>query len=148
MEVFLKIDHKFLLSGHSFLPNDSDFGMIEMDFFSTKPLEEAIHKRLKNTSGEPVNWLRIYWMRFIKSEPYKMFYKEFTKVDTQFKILDLLPCRGRQRNFNRIKLAPLYKNVLPISTPKYKNMMELLRYIPSMHHEYFKNLTRNLNGEK
>uniref|UniRef100_A0A1B0FA09 Uncharacterized protein n=1 Tax=Glossina morsitans morsitans TaxID=37546 RepID=A0A1B0FA09_GLOMM len=78
-----------LLSGHSFLPNDSDFGVIEMalrkynlmyvpqdyhdetiktcrksnkfivtkmkgeDFFSTKPLEEAIHKRLKNTNGEP-----------------------------------------------------------------------------------------------
>lgn len=177
------IDHKFLLSGHSFLPNDSDFGVIEMalrknnlmyvpqdyyetikkcrksnkfiltkmkreDFFSTKPLEEAIHKRLKNTSGEPVNWLRICWMRFIKSEPYKMFYKESMEVDKEFKILDLLPCRGRPRNFNKIKLTPLYKNVRPISTPKYKDMMELLRYIPPMHHEYFNNLTHNLNEEK
>ena len=24
------IDHKFLLSGHSYLPNDADFGIIEM----------------------------------------------------------------------------------------------------------------------
>ena len=24
------IDHKFLLSGHTFLPNDSDFGVIEI----------------------------------------------------------------------------------------------------------------------
>ena len=87
------IDHKVSLSGHSFLPNDSDFGVLEMglrknnlmyvprdfyetiktcrksnkfiftkmkreDFFSTTPLDEAIHRRLKNTSGEPVNWLR------------------------------------------------------------------------------------------
>lgn len=87
-------------------------------------------------------------MRFIKSEPYKMFYKESMEVDKEFKILDLLPCRGRPRNFNKIKLTPLYKNVRPISTPKYKDMMELLRYIPPMHHEYFNNLTHNLNEEK
>jgi len=24
------IDHKFLISGHSFLPNDRDFGVVEM----------------------------------------------------------------------------------------------------------------------
>ena len=24
------VDHKFLVSGHSFLPNDRDFGLIEM----------------------------------------------------------------------------------------------------------------------
>ena len=24
------IDHKFLISGHSYLPNDADFGIIEM----------------------------------------------------------------------------------------------------------------------
>uniref|UniRef100_A0A1B0FA47 Uncharacterized protein n=1 Tax=Glossina morsitans morsitans TaxID=37546 RepID=A0A1B0FA47_GLOMM len=156
------IDHKFLLSEHSFLPNGSDSGVIEMalrknnliyvpqdyyetiktcrksnkfiltkmkreDFFSTKPLEEAIHKRLKNTSAQPVNWLRICWMRLAKSEPYKMFHKESMEVDADFKTLDLLPCRGRSRNFNKIKLTPLYKNVRPKSTPKYKVMMELLR---------------------
>ena len=46
------------------------------DFFSTTPLEEAIHRRIKTTSGEPVHWLRICLMRFIKSKPYKLFYKE------------------------------------------------------------------------
>uniref|UniRef100_A0A1A9ZAL8 Uncharacterized protein n=1 Tax=Glossina pallidipes TaxID=7398 RepID=A0A1A9ZAL8_GLOPL len=100
-------------------------------FFSTKPLEEAIHTRLKDTSGELVNWLRICWMRFTKSEPYKMFYKESMEVDTEFKILDLLPCRGRPKNFDKIKLTPLYKSVRPISTSKYKDMMELLRADPS-----------------
>ena len=73
------------------------------DLFSTKPLEEAIHKRLKNNSDEPVNFLRICWMRCIKSEPYKKFYKEYMELDTQFKILDLLHYRGRPRNFNKIK---------------------------------------------
>ena len=34
------------------------------DFFSTTPLEEAIHRKLKNTRGEPVNWLRICWIMY------------------------------------------------------------------------------------
>ena len=33
--------------------------MKRKDFFSTKSLEKAIHRRLNNTSEEPVNWPRI-----------------------------------------------------------------------------------------
>jgi hypothetical protein len=32
------IDHKFLISGHSFLPNDRDFGLIEMKIRKTNNL--------------------------------------------------------------------------------------------------------------
>lgn len=88
------IDHKYLISGHLFLPNDRDFAVVEMalkknnllyvsqdyykiikkcrkgnnfilnemrqeDFVSTKLLEDAIFKRVKNSDGESVNWLRI-----------------------------------------------------------------------------------------
>ena len=68
------------------------------DFFSITPLEEAIHIRLKSTSGEPVILLRICWMRFIKTKPYKMFYKESMEVNAELKIFNLSPCRGRSRN--------------------------------------------------
>ena len=70
-------------------------------------------------------------MGFIESKLYKMFYKESMGVNTQFKILNLLPCRGRPRNINKIKLTPLYKNVRPILTPRHKD-----------------NLTHNINEEK
>ena len=75
-----------------------------------------------------------------------MFYNESMEVNAEFKTLNLLSCRGRPRNFNKIKLTPLYKKVRPISTPKYKDMMD--RYIPPMHHEYFNNLIHNINEEK
>ena len=81
-------------------------------------------------------------MLFIKNEPYKMVYKEFLEVDTVFKILDLLQCRGRSRDFNKIRFTSLYKIVRPISIPKYKGIMELLRY------EYFNKLTHNPNEKK
>ena len=43
---------------------------------------------------------------------YKMFYKESMKVNAEFKILNLLPCRGRPRNFNKIKLKNNKKKII------------------------------------
>lgn len=41
---------------------------------------------------------------------------------------ELLPRRGRPRKFENIVLTPLYKNIRQITTAKYKDMMDLLRY--------------------
>lgn len=135
------VDRKFLVSGHSFLPNDRDFGLIEMkikkgnylynpehyyeliekcrrrntfsikrmsqlDFISTKSLEESITRKVKNIAGESVSWLQIQWMRFLKNEPYEMFYKT-SLDDSKFHVLDLSPKRGRPKIYGNIKLLPL-----------------------------------------
>ena len=44
-----------------------------------------------------------------------MFYKESMEVNAEFKILNLLPCRGRPRNVNKIKSTSLHKASLFIS---------------------------------
>ncbi|KAI4482021.1 hypothetical protein M0804_009040 [Polistes exclamans] len=139
------IDHKFLISGHSFLPNDRDSGVIikkcrkgnnfivneirQEDFVPTKLLEDAIFKRVKNSDGELVNWLRICWMRFVRNEPYKIFHKTSMNENENFKVLNLLPRRGRPRKFENILLTPLYKNIRQITTAKFKDIIDLLRYI-------------------
>lgn len=177
------IDHKFLISGHSFLPNDRDFAVIEMalkknnllyvpqdyykiikkcrkgnnfilnemrqeDFVSTKLLEDAIFKRVKNSDGESVNWLRICWMRFVRNEPYKIFYKTSMNENENFKVLNLLPRRGRPKRFENIVLAPLYKNIRQVTTAKFKDMIDLLRYIPPEHHDFFKSLSHAQNVDE
>ncbi|KYQ50443.1 hypothetical protein ALC60_10456, partial [Trachymyrmex zeteki] len=177
------IDHKFLVLGHSFLPNDRDFGVVEMslkknnllfvpqdyynvikkcrkgnnfilnemkqeDFISTRFLEDAVFKRVKNSNGETINWLKICWMRFLRNEPYKIFYKISMDENAEFKILDLLPRRGRPRKFENIVLIPLYKNIRQISTAKYKDMMDLLRYILPEHHDFFKSLPHTQNVDE
>lgn len=170
------IDHKFLLSGHSYLPNDADFGIIEMalrkknflytpqdyydvitqcrkhdkfilhemkreNFVSIKNLQSAIKKQIrKNTNEEKVNWLQICWMRFLKDAPYTILYKTSMK-DKEFKTINLLPTRpGRPLKFEKIALAPLYQDARPITYEKYKDMMQLLPYIPPVHHAYFETL--------
>lgn len=172
------IDHKFLYSGHSYLPNDADFGTIEKsirkknllyiptdyytiiqqcrkhkkfilhemkrdDFVSTKSLENAILRRRKNTNGEDVNWLKICWIRVLKNKPYTMLYKNSFDENAEFKTLDLSHRLGRPQKFENIILSPLYDNARPVTSEKFNDMMDLLPYIPPIHHNYFKQLSRN-----
>ena len=111
------------------------------NFVSTKNLQNAIKKQIRrNTNGEKVNWLQICWMRFLKSAPYTILYKTSMK-EKEFKTVNLLPTRpGRPRKFEKIALAPLYQDARPITYEKYKDIKQLLPYIPPVHHEYFKTL--------
>ena len=70
-------------------------------------------------------------MWFVRNEPYKIFYQTSKNENENFKVLNLLPRRGRPRKFENIVLTPLYKNIRQITTAKFKDIIDLLRYIPS-----------------
>ncbi|KAL7635312.1 UNVERIFIED_CONTAM: hypothetical protein RMT77_014379 [Armadillidium vulgare] len=62
-------------------------------------------------------------------------------TDAEFKIINLLPLRpARPLKFEKIALKPLYQNARPITYEKYKDMKQLLPYIPPVHHAYFETL--------
>lgn len=102
------ITMKFLVSGHSFLQNDTDFSDIESalahsqrlylpsdyvevmrtarkkkpfivtemsspDFVGTQKLEDLITNRKVGENNEKINWLKIREIRFVKSEPLKIY---------------------------------------------------------------------------
>lgn len=168
------IDHKFLVSGHSFLPNDH-IGHIELkaknkimyvpddwytvikkarskhafhvyqmqrvDFFSSYSLEKVITNRKKNTDGQPVNWLKIQWLRFRRDSPYKIFYKETIDEEFPFSCINITPAtKGRPPNIQDINLEPLNKDVLPVSDLKKRDMLSLLQFIPPVRHLFFTSL--------
>ncbi|CAD1473383.1 unnamed protein product, partial [Heterotrigona itama] len=58
--------------------------------FNQVTLENAVFRWLKSSNGEMANSLEICWIRFLRTEPYKMFYKTSMSEDVLFKILDLL----------------------------------------------------------
>ena len=80
-----------------------------------------IFRRLKDSNGERVNWFKIRWMRFLRSVLYKMFHETSMNEYASFNLL--LLGRGRPRNFNNVESTPLYKNVRPIATLKYNDIM-------------------------
>ena len=103
--------------------------MSQPDFISTQLLKESITRRVKNTAGESVSWLQIQWMRFLKNEPYKMFYKT-SLDDSKFHVLHLSAKRGRPKIYENINLLQLYTTIRPVSEEKHKDIMSLLPYIP------------------
>lgn len=110
------------------------------NFISEKNLQNAIQKCMrKNTNGEKLYWLKICWMRFCKSVLYTILYK-ISMEDIKFKTLDLSPTYQGRSKFERIALAPLYNDARSITYEKYKDMEQLLSYIPPVHQEYFKTL--------
>lgn len=170
------IDFKFMVSGHSFLPNDSDFGSIELyakqksiyvpedwydiikksrrnktfhvtkmsrcDFKSVTSLQQTITKRKKNTDNQPVSWLKMQWIRVVKADPYTMFYKETIQEEFPFSSINLKSNkRGRPSNLRCIGQENLYKAPRPVTQVKKKDMIDLLPYIPPIHHNYFQNLS-------
>lgn len=171
------IDQKFMTSGHSFLPNDADFGVIETyskgrimnvprdwydaitksrrkkpyclkvmerdEIMSTKNLEKAITRRKKNTEGGKVSWHKIQWLRYLKEEPFKIFYKETLNDDMQFFAIDITPARRGRRlaHLGLVAIEPLYPGPRPVTAAKKRDMMDLLPYIPPINHEFFTALT-------
>lgn len=177
------IDHKFMVSGHSFLPNDSDFGSIELharqrtiyvpddwflaitssrkkksfhltqmsreDFKSVFNLEKCVTRRKKNGNNDPVSWLKIQWIRILKQEPFVLYYKETLSEDFPFSSLNLKPAKtGRPLALNRVDMEMLYQQPRKITKEKKKDMLDLLPYIPPVHHPFFQNLVTDDNVEE
>ena len=177
-----EIDHKLLVSGHSFLPNDQDFGLIEKakkktnqiyvpaqwqgivrhakrkqpifnvrpmtsdDFFSTSILEKTTVNRKLNTDTEKVEWLKIQWMQFRKSDKVNMFYKYSCDTDAVFSKVDFSinrVKRGRARCVDMQRcseLQTLYPKGRKLKKAKIADLMSLLKYIPPVHHQFYYSL--------
>ncbi|XP_046684566.1 uncharacterized protein LOC124370321 [Homalodisca vitripennis] len=171
------VDHKFMVSGHSFLPNDADFGIIEKyskgktmysprdwydtitkskkkkpfvvkimnreDFNSTQALERSITRRKTNVDKHKVSWFSIQWLRYVRDQPFKIFYKETLNDDIPFDCLDITPAKkGRQMvSLASITTEALYSSPRPVTAAKKKDMMDLLAFIPPIHHSFYTDLT-------
>ncbi|KAJ4429628.1 hypothetical protein ANN_21829 [Periplaneta americana] len=172
------IDHKFMVSGHSFLPNDADFGLIEKaasktqyvygpedwfnvvksakrkepkfevivmkrdNFISTNSLEQAITNRKQTIDGYEVNWLKIRWMRYERGMPFTMRFKERLSELVEFSKVNFMKKRkgNKLHSLAHVHQELLYKNQRLVTNEKKKNMLDLLKFIPPLHHAYYKNL--------
>lgn len=128
------IDQKFLVSGHSFLPNDSDFGSVELaakgktiylpqqwhdimtacrrkkkivvcQMSSNETIStENLEKNI--TQKRPVNWLKIQCMRLEIGFPFEIKYKESLQEMMDFQTLDITPSQKKGRPMMSLKSLP------------------------------------------
>ena len=115
--------------------------MDQKDFLSVEALEKVITRRKNDEENKDVNWLSIQWLRYEKNKPYKILYKYTLDTDIEFSCMNIKPSKpGRRFNFQNIHLQQLYISSRTISSLKLRDMLYLLKYIPSIHHSFFTEL--------
>lgn len=134
------------------------FNVIRMDrseFLCTKALEEVVSNCKFAANGSCVNWLQICWLYFKKGEPFTIKFKHtFNEIvdfhETDVKQKEEKGKRGKKGKPKKGLLLEtllgvmhnnLYPNCRPISVSKKNDMLDLLPYIPPIHHGYFRTLT-------
>lgn len=115
------------------------------EFLSAKNLTKAITKRKKNINEDQVSWLKMQWLRFSKQKEYCIQYKYTLNEEMPFEEIDLKPSKkGRLQIFHLIGQDKLYDGPRIVSALKKRDMMFLLKYIPPVHRQFF----RNIKGDK
>ena len=143
------------------------YRVIEMDqkmFLDFNSLKNFLIKNRKTDStGKTVNWLKIVWLQFRKTDPQTVFFKyEMDKEDfSSFSVQPMPKKRSSVRNNNNgngsknetpFSLNPAYHEPIPIKAAKFKNLMELCEsnIVGANYHPFYNSLkpTNNLDDEE
>lgn len=110
--------------------------MYTNDFFSTKSLENNITRRKISKTKDKVEWLKMQWLRFESSQPFSLKYKYTNQEEIDFDELNL-----KERTSQVItSLELLHPTGNCISVEKKKDLLELMAYVPPVHHAFFQSL--------
>ena len=150
--------HIYLESGHSYLPNDTDFGVIErsknkqigiygfdqwknlirmcgFNLFGMngkvkdwKEVQRNLTFRGSNSVDEKVSWLNIKWLKICKDNPGMMFYK--TSHATNAEVKEANFAKKNQKPMNEISLLPLYEEPIKLTYEKSKDMQWMIQFVP------------------
>lgn len=107
-------------------------------FFSTKKLETNITNRKVTVERSKVMWLKMQWLKFHKMHQFKIFFKYSNNTDVLFESVDV--SKRNSKSLAGIELDLVYPDGKEISKEKKKDLIELLEYVPPVHHEFYKNI--------
>ncbi|CAB3240031.1 unnamed protein product [Arctia plantaginis] len=137
-----KITIRFLQPGHTYLPNDSEFGDVECALKSQIRLYTAedyisvmqnCHRKNNKYDGnkQKISWLSTFEIELRRDEPSKLFMK--SKLEEEPQVIDISKGgKGRKQkpNFD-LDLPILYPTGRELSTAKIKDLKDLLKLIPT-----------------
>ena len=173
-----KVTHRYLWSGHSFLPNDTNFSHIEKkkkhavgiyspeeyvemmknerktkkfhvhkmeskDFFQAKKLTESLANRRVDEDGEVFSSNKIHEM--VYEEGLTGFLFRYNFSEERVRKVDLTK---RNLAINSLRsMALANPNGVRINWLKYKDRMQLLKFIPQVYHDEYKAIRHDKSEE-
>ena len=119
------------------------YKVVEMghsDFIDLKHMENTLFKNTKiDSSGQPVNWLKIKHLRFEKQNANIVKFRNI--FSEEFREIKVSSAPGRRRNTKSLSVK-LYEHQLPISVAKKKDLVSLCAsmLIPLRHQDFYRSL--------
>ena len=152
---YTTVNHKFMVSGHSYLPNDRDFGSIEKANRKQQHvyIPEEWCKLVESCRRKnPFNVTRMDTKDFVSTSNHRT-HIVYRKVNTAKEKVEWLKIRWMQFNndtpfqirrpvdMGQVSLSPLYTGPLSLNVNKLQDLQQLLAYIPPVHHDFYNALT-------
>ena len=169
--------HTFLESGHSYLPNDTDFGKIESvkkknvgiytlsdwtsiiqmckfnvihmkdKFLDVSKLQQFFTFRTVDTQGDKFSWLKLKWLKVSQENEGLMQFKYSSDPQEELRTIDFRK-RNKLSEMKIFVLEPLYKEPIKLSFEKFKDLQDLTAYVPSHLKNFFTSLPHENRSRK
>lgn len=113
------------------------------DFFSSRSQEELIQNRKNSCEGERINWFSIHRIINNACDPFVL--EVGIYGDTSTKKVDIQKKGVTLNDFISSEMLPLSERM--ISQEKYKDLMDLLKFIPREYHAFYEGLANKSDVE-
>ena len=159
--------HSFQESGHSFLPNDTNYAKISRAKhkcvaintpdewnalvrdckFTVIPMKDRIfniralpsyrYVEPRDSLGNVMYWLQVKWLQIIKNQEFILTFKNSNCPEDQIRCLDLTNGNKNTPSLKGLNLVRLYESPINISLEKYNDLQTLIPFIPKELITYF-----------
>ena len=111
------------------------------NFYALESISSHLCNRKVSVGKQKVEFRKIMWFRFERSNPLKYKYRYTLNELEAWKTVDLARRRrGRPSNLQDVELTLKYTSPRGINPKKKADIMKLLQYIPPVFHAYYQNL--------
>lgn len=111
--------------------------MQENDFVSTAELESLIVNRKKNSEGVKINWFNFRSLVYRKTEPFIL---NVICSDGKEQHIYIKKKTITEENLALCDIATLYPGGRAIAKKKFDDLMQLLKFVPPEHHNFYNDL--------
>lgn len=125
-------------------PKFTVIAMQTEDFFSSFPLHQLIVNRKHDTDKKKVNWLKIRSMCYKKQSPFII---EMRNEENEIQKVNLKKKNIEPESFQTCELPFLFPNGHAITKQKFKDLMDLKKFLLAEHHQFYNDLKFNEQTE-
>lgn len=115
--------------------------MTSAEFFSSFKFEQIITNRKMDINKKKINWFEFRTIEYSQDKPFMLTVNNCIEINISKKSLQ----ESAHTIFTSTPLECSFPNGKPIDNKKFKDLVDLLKFVPKEHHQFFLDLKNNLD---